>query len=270
MTAPQMMTPVTRYLVCLLAALLWETPSQADDTVNAVEITVKGLVRDPGPHTLPGGARLFDAARAAGVRNDAYLAGAAWLSTAAKADQNKLKIGILFDLTMQIREAQVNGNGPRATLAQRLRLQIAPMAATGRRLVSLDPIRLELERKQNRPLQSGDEIIYPARPSSIEILGAVARDCSLPFDGLRTATRYLEACPKHAEADPDWLWIIQPDGNAIRLGIAPWNADPDVTLAPGARLFVPLRSGPEFRTDTMNAEIARFLATQPVFAEEKE
>ena len=99
------------------------------------------------------------------------------------------------------------------------------------------------------------------------LTGAVQAECVLSFVGLRPAAQYRADCPLHRDADSDWLYVVQPDGQVLRQGIAPWNRDRDQPLAPGARIVVPIRtSALKGRADRLNDELANFLATQPLDA----
>lgn len=229
-----------------------------------LEISVTGNVQFPGKQILRKGSRLFDAVLPAQVGQDAYILGAAWFTESELIPQSKLKLEVLFDLDQLILDARANNQYERAALGLGIKKQIEETAVTGRRRVTLDPIHLELDRLHNRPLSQGDHIIYPSRPATILVVGALQKNCSLPFIGLRLAHDYLRDCPVHSEADQDWLWIIQPDGAIHRTGIGAWNADAPQTLAPGATLFVPLRNSRIYKTETLNAELVQFISTQPM------
>ena len=231
-------------------------------------VVVEGLVERPGAQALGEGARLFDAVHAAGVEGDAFLAGAAWLSREQRAAQEGLKGGLLFDLAVVERGARLGGHDGLAALAARLAAQVRAMPVSGRRFNTLDPVRLELETRSNRPLADGDRLLFPPRPATVAVIGAVEADCTLPFVGLRPATAYAADCPPHAAADPDWLYVIQPDGAIMRRGIAPWNRDAAQPLAPGARVYVPLGAALlAGRAEELNDDFAAFLATQPLATE---
>jgi len=228
-------------------------------------VTAEGSVVRPGAHALKGSARLLDAVRVAGVRPEAYLLGAAWLHRDKVASQRELQVGLLFDLAVLEKGARLDGDVETATLAARLGDQVRAMPVTGRRVNTLDPVRLELEPRTNRPLVGGDRLLFPTRPGTITVTGAVRADCVLPFVGLRMATEYAADCPRHADADTDWLYVIQPDGQVVRRGVAPWNRDHGQVLAPGARVVVPLRASMlKDRADRLNEELVAFLATQPL------
>ena len=69
-----------------------------------------------------------------------------------------------------------------------------------------------------------------------------------------------------AFADPDWLYVIEPDGRVFRQGIALWNRSAALALAPGAVLYVPFKPRaiePAADAD-FNRDMARFIATQPI------
>lgn len=233
----------------------------------AIPVRVTGMVHNPGRHELAPGSRLFDAAQAAGVRPDAFLTGAAWFHRPAEATQRGLKVGLIHELTVLVRHAHLVGHRDRAALGDRLRQRVEALPVTGRLTGNLDPVRLELELKHNRPIHAGDQLYYPSRPDTIAVLGAVAEDCTLPFVGLKPAADYAQECAPHGDADPDWIYVIQPDGAVSRHGNAAWNRTAPQPLAPGARILVPLRDVPGNATEALNADLAAFIATQPLPAE---
>ncbi len=253
-----MMVVVRRLAIVLL--MLASGAESADLVVQTA-----GNVLRPGPQQLVAGARLLDAARAGGVRSDAYLLGAAWLHTGEVTAQRELKAGLLFDLGALERSASLDGDAGLAALAARLTEQVRAMPVTGRRVNTLDPLRLELEPRSNRPLADGDRIVFPPRPATVTVTGAVIADCELPFVGLRAAAEYAADCPRAFGADSDWLLIVQPDGQVQRRGVAPWNCDPEQPLAPGTRVVVPLRAARlKALAEQLNDDLAAFLATQPL------
>ncbi len=252
------------WVIGLCAALSAFAQPPQPTTDATYEVAVSGHVFNAGKHRVAAGGRMFDAVIQAQVRQDAYLLGAAWYSKSEQHEQLKLKLGIIYDLQQLSLEARSANREARAHFLQRIATQVEHMPITGRRLASLDPILMELELQYNRPLTAGDLIFYPSRPTQIQITGAVLEDCTLPFVGLREITSYIQECPLHPEADSDWLWVIEPDGLSRRIGIGAWNKEPPQFLAPGARLFVPIRQTTETNTDLLNTELPKFIATQPL------
>jgi hypothetical protein len=73
----------------------------------------------------------------------------------------------------------------------------------------------------------------------------------------------VQACtPGSSALATDWAWLVQPDGQVQRVGLAPWNLSPtsETELAPGGWLWAPSAQsslGPAFSDN-----VARFLSLQ--------
>jgi Capsule biosynthesis GfcC C-terminal/Capsule biosynthesis GfcC, N-terminal len=234
-----------------------------------IEVHVEGAVGKPGTLTLKDSARLSDAALAARILPDAYTLGAAWLRPSLVPEQTRLKAGVLFDVGSLHRQALLNGDVTLAETTLAFRNWIAQMPVTGREVpVQLAPRVVEATPQENWPLAPGDTLFYPSRPSTVRIVGAVQRACSVPFRPLTDARRYLIACPAAPDADKNWVWVIQPDGRTFRRGIALWNlSDQALPLAPGAVIYVPLNMRITHAVDSdLDHDVVEFLATQTLHA----
>lgn len=228
-----------------------------------VQVQLSGAVAKPGTPTLKDHARLSDAALAAQPLPQAYVLGAAWLRPGLLESQQRLKAGVLFDLTSLQQRALQRGKQDLATLAGTMADWIRSMPVTGRRPALLDPRALEVNPPKNLPLMDGDRLYYPRRPDFIRVVGAVRQACTLPLVPLQDARRYLQACASTRLADLDWIYVIEPDGRVFRQGIALWNRKEPLSLAPGAVIYVPLRESAASVIDpTFNQDLADFLATQ--------
>lgn len=238
-----------------------------DAARSGQRVSVEGAVAHPGTRELPPSARFSDAVLAAAPTPGAYVLGASVLRRDALAAQTRARAGLLYDL-------QALADDPRsepaaAALARRLQRWIEGLPATGRVTGRLEPRALEVDLDANRPLAEGDRFVYPSRPATVRIAGAVAQDCAPAHVPLRDARDYLRDCAPDAAADRDWLYAIQPDGHVERLGIAPWNRSAAYPLAPGAWLYVPLSERAVRRVaPDLNRALADFLATQPLPAAE--
>lgn len=231
----------------------------------AATLTVSGQVRNPGPVVLQADARLLDVITASQPDAQGYWLGAAWLHQPLLEAQARLKAGVLFDLHTLHQAALVAGREDRARAAAQLYQQVQALPVTGRQAAVLDPVAVEVGFAPNLPVSSGDRLVYPPRPDSVRVLGAVARACTLAFAPLQQGSAYLDACPASKAADTDYLWLIQPDGHVTRLGIAPWNREEGAPPAPGSTLLVPIRSDDlNPPTPELNQQLAEFLATQPL------
>lgn len=240
--------------------LLWSCAS-----VGQAAMTVSGQVRNPGPVALPAEARLLDLIIASQPDAQGYWLAAAWLRQPLREPQARLKAGVLFDLQTLQQAAWADGRDERARVAARLYQQVQALPVTGRQVAMLDPVAMEVGFAPNLPVSEGDRLVYPPRPDSVRVLGAVGAPCTLAFQALRQARDYLDACPSSNAADSDYLWLIQPDGHVTRLGIAPWNREQGAPPAPGSTLLVPIRSDDLVTpTPELNQQLAEFLATQPL------
>jgi len=228
-----------------------------------VRVTVEGAVRTENTFTVPPGGRLSAAVLAAAPTPEAYPTGAVLLRRQAIQPQIRLKAGLAHDLEALQRSTD---DPTLHAVAADLAGWLATAPVTGRVRTRLEPRRLEFTPEADFPAADDDRIVYPTRPTTIRIVGAVATPCELPHVALRDARDYIADCATRA-ADRDWLYVVQPDGEVLRLGIASWNRSPPRALAPGAMLYVPLpERALRSLDDDFNAEFAAFLATQPLLA----
>lgn len=241
-------------LICLLLRA-------ASAHAATVPVEASGSVHNPGKHQLPSGSRLSGLALTAAPTTDAYILGAAQLREPQRLEQTRLKAGLMFDL--QQLERQATSKPAVASNIQQLLLWINSLPVTGRVAYRLEPRVLEATRAYDLPVQAGDHLFYPTRPTTITITGAVSQQCTLAHIPLQSPLRYLKSCQAAAGASADYIHVIQPDGHIERLGIAGWNRGPVSSLAPGAVIFVPLAEAVVRKTaPSFNEDAARFLATQ--------
>lgn len=247
---------------CLLVSLcaLQRAPAQ-------VAVTVTGTVAQPGTYALAGKPRLADAAKTAQVDPEAYALGASWSQQSLVLSQRREQAGLLYELEVIRQQAVAAGDDAMAAASRSLRDWLQSMPLTGRRVVhTLDPAQLVVSDADNFPLEDGDRLNYPKRPAGVRVVGAVMHACMLPHIGLKAARDYLAACAPSSAADKELLYVIQPDGQVLELGVALWNRSPPMVLAPGAIIYVPLdrRVIRPVADEVFNHELADFLATQPV------
>ena len=255
-----------RRVLSASAALIFVLlPGLGSASGGNLQVVVEGAVHRPGPQQLSAGSRFADAALAAQPRRDAYLLGASVFRVEAQREQLRLRAGLLHDLG----EVAASTDVPPAVAAraQQLRAWVERLPATGRLPMEGDARRLEATKgDRNRLITSGDRLYYPERPRTISVVGAVHAPCAAAHVPGQDASGYLAACAvDKAAAEPDTIQVIQPDGRIHVLGVAAWNRSPPLALAPGAIIYIPLRTrstrklAPELE-DAMGA----FLATQPL------
>lgn len=233
--------------------------------LSQADVIVSGDVRSPGQFNIQAGARLLDVITAAQPNAESYWLGAAWLREPLLEEQRRLKVGVLFDLKVLQRGAILFEKPARADLANRLYEAVGQLPVTGRQVAVLDPVAVEVGFAPNDRIADGDRLLYPLRPDSVEVLGAVAKPCRLPYRAMQEARDYLRSCPASSDAEADYLWIIQPDGHTQRIGVALWNREEGHWPAAGSKILVPIKNDDlEPPTPELNQQLAEFLATQPV------
>jgi len=248
-----------RWLAWLAAFVAAMSPVYA---LADVQVTVAGAVVRPGVQSWPEGSRFSAAVLAATPTEEAYPLGASALRAAELPAQRALKAGVLYDLNVLATSPGVPS--PLAMRAAAIHAWIDTLPVTGRIRAELQPRRLEVDAGSNRVLADGDQFLYPRRPNTVRVVGAVPQACTLPHVPLRDARDYLRDCVVDTgAADHDALIVVQPDGEVQRLGIAAWNRSAAQALAPGAVLYVPLDEAvSQSLAPGLNDELAAFLATQ--------
>lgn len=233
--------------------------------VSHADVRVSGDVQQPVSTAFKPGMRLLDVIVQAQPDPEGYWRAGAWLHEPEMEKQTRLKVGVLFDLKMLQRGALLNNNHELASLATRLFEDFRQLQVTGRKVVMLDPVALEVGFAHNYLLSDGDRVMYPARAISVTVLGAVEQDCVLPYQPLQEVRDYLDLCPRLKEAESDFLWLIQPDGTYKQVAIAAWNREDGAYAVAGSRILVPVRNdNADLPTPDLNEQLAQFLATQPL------
>jgi hypothetical protein len=231
--------------------------------MSQAAVTVSGDVANPGPVELPAGGRLLDVISVAQPNAEGYWLAGVLLRQSLVEQQTRLKAGVLFDLDVLQRMAMLFDRPSRAALAVRLAEQVRRMPVTGRQVADLDPVAVEVGFARNIRLEDGDRLIYPMRVNEVEVLGAVAEPCRLPYLPLQEARDYLQGCTTLVDADADYLWLIQPNGESRRVGIAHWNRQSGQIPAAGSKILVPVKNDDlDPPIPELNQQLAEFIATQ--------
>lgn len=249
--------------ICLLATLCSSLPAFAVKPPVPPSVRIDGQVGTAGDYVAPNG-RLSSAMIAASPTSDAFLPGTSFNRVSARQDQLRLKAGLEYSLAQLTKQDDVQTRH----IAERLLQWLRAREATGRVRILTDARLMQAQPRHDPVILGGDQLHIPLRPTSIQVMGAVdaaGSSCTLPHVPLKSAPQYLADCPGAKGADPDNVYVIQPDGLVQKLGIATWNrADPHA-IAPGGALYVPIAESRLQSLDPdFNSEFAAFVATQPV------
>ncbi|NID03401.1 hypothetical protein HBF26_00770 [Luteibacter jiangsuensis] len=219
----------------------------------------------PPPAASPGNGERLSVATARQAPPDAYTVAAAWLQPGLRREQLRLRAGLVYELGAIRNKALGEGDLTLSAAGKSFQSWLSALPITGRRTgVSLDPARLEAGRAKDWPMSTGDTLVYPARPDDVRVVGAVEKACRVAHVAMQDARRYLAACPVSAAADPDIVFVVQPDGTVFEQGVALWNRSAPRPLAPGAWIYVPFNRHAiaGAADDAFNRDVADFLATQ--------
>ncbi|MHB2243340.1 capsule biosynthesis GfcC family protein [Pseudomonas monsensis] len=232
-------------------------------SVSQAAVTVTGDVANPGPVELPPGGRLLDVIGEAVPNAEGYWLAGGLLRQSLIEEQTRLKVGVLFDLDVLQRMAVLFDRPSRVALARRLAEDVRQMPVTGRQIADLDPVALEVGFARNIRLDDGDRLVYPKRVDEVQVLGAVAEPCHLPYQPLQEAREYLQGCAILDDAEADYLWLIQPNGVSRRVGIAHWNRESGQFPVAGSKILVPVKNDDlDPPLPELNQQLAEFIATQ--------
>ncbi len=230
-------------------------------SAEASQVTLEGAVDNPGTQRLEDHARLSDAIAAAAPLVDAYLLGTSFRRKEAEFQQQSLKAGLMYDLSVLKR----NESAAVSSTASSLLTWLGTQPATGRVRQAIDMRLIQIQPKKNPELVDGDSLQFPRRPTTVHVIGAVKAPCILTHSPLKVAAQYARECKKETSADPDYIYIIQADGQVTRHGIASWNrADPQA-VSPGGRIYIPIAESAARKVDVhFNDEFATFVSTLAV------
>ncbi|SUI75319.1 capsule biosynthesis GfcC family protein [Shewanella morhuae] len=163
-----------------------------------------------------------------------YWLGAALLDVQNTSVLEAKRKEILSEL-MQMSEAE-DDNLYAAKLAQLA--QFLRQIKLGQRV--MQPLDFDLIRITDsyNPLITGHfELVLPPRPTTISVVGAVAKTGNIDWQFNTSSQEYLAKAQPLENANNSFVWIIQPDGKALKQPIAYWNAQTQ-NIAPGAVLYV--------------------------------
>ncbi|QSX33625.1 capsule biosynthesis GfcC family protein [Shewanella avicenniae] len=224
------MKPLLSLVFTLTIGLLTSHSSYA----QALRVSVTGEAKLDPAIAFSSDDRIGNVVAATTNSTDAYLTGAAWIRQSAVLHQSARRLLLLSDL-------------PKLKLAEALELslqqQVQQLKATGRVVFPFDWQLLELKPEQNRHLAPADQFYVPARPTIIQVVGAV-KPYSVPFEPGKTVAEYSAELKRLDGADLSYVWVIAPDTSMRKVGIAYWNTEL-AYLAPGSYLYVPVADGGE-------------------------
>ena len=207
--------------------------SQADIRVPQLQqtklIRVEGEVQHAGIYSAePGETLRHLVQRAGGVTANAYLFGSELTRESARVVQQQRLDDYVTRLELDIDRSSAATTASAITpqdqaaaatsltSSQVLVTRLRQLRASGRVVLSVDPDANDATRLPDLPLEDGDRFIVPARPSSVNVMGAVYEQSSFVFDPHLRVFGYLkEAGGADRQADPTHAFIVRADGSVL-------------------------------------------------------
>ena len=229
-------------------------------------VRIQGEVAVPGIYQLLANETLDQLlARAGGPSAQAYLFGTVLRRESVRDQQRDNLQQLARQLEMRLdsdQQATLSVGSAELQAAQQLIFQrnqefkrqavdrLKNLEPNGRVALEMDPLARGLPQLL---LEDGDDILIPARPSSIQVAGSVVNENALRFREGRTLRQVVQVAGALPSADISRAFILRADGSAVLpdieeagwLGsrtVSRWFAhDPvqDITLMPGDTVIVP-------------------------------
>jgi polysaccharide biosynthesis/export protein len=229
--------------------------SQADVRVAMAQQTrfvrLEGEFQSAGIYAVRPGETLGQLIeRAGGLTPQAYLYGAELLRDSTRIDQQRRLDQFTRDLeaetehTAGVRLGAAGTSDDTNALTARLELQrrfvdhLRQVRATGRIVLNFDSGDNSLAKLMEVALEDGDRFVVPARPATVNVLGAVYNQNSFLHEpGLRVADYLRHAGGPTRNADSGQAFIIRADGRVLpRRGAGKFET---LRLSPGDSVVVP-------------------------------
>jgi protein involved in polysaccharide export with SLBB domain len=192
--------------------------------------------------------------RAGGLSAQAYLFGAELTRVSTRIDQQRRLDQFTQELEKDVEHTAANramgSASPEQAAIVNTQLQnervlvdrMRSLKATGRIVLNLEPGNNDLAPLMNFPLEDGDRLLVPAKPATVNVLGAIYNQNAFAFEPNQRLVDYVrEAGGPTRNADTGREFVIRADGSVIpKRGFNPLGRSFDATLLnPGDSVVVP-------------------------------
>ncbi len=225
-------------------------------TQQAKQIRLEGEVAMAGVYTALPGETLRDLVkRAGGLTPNAYLYGAQFTRESTRREEQKRFGDFLTQLERETNESAANLSGrvtsteqaatAQATLASQRDLiaRLREIPVNGRIVLDLDPKSQGVDALPALPLENGDRLYIPNRPSTVNVIGTVFQQAAFLYgDDLRAGDYLKKAGGPARFADRAHMVVVRADGSVVSHGkgglLFSKNLE-TVPMYPGDTLVVP-------------------------------
>jgi polysaccharide biosynthesis/export protein len=234
--------------------------SKADFSVprsqQRTQVRIEGEVAMAGIYTVQPDETLREVlARAGGLTSNAYIYGAQLTRESTRREQQKRYNDFLDQLEREANEAaaslssRVTSPFQAATAQTSLTSQrdlvdrLRKVAMNGRIVLNVAPNDRGIDAFPEMPLENGDRLFVPSRPSTVNVVGTVYEQASFLYESdYRTGDYLKKAGGPSRAADRSHMFIVRADGSVIshRPGTPLFAKNFDtLPMYPGDTLVVP-------------------------------
>ncbi|MFL6464440.1 MAG: SLBB domain-containing protein [Bryobacteraceae bacterium] len=207
--------------------------SKADFAVprsqQAKQVRLEGEIARAGMYTVfPGETLRQVVARAGGLTPHAYLYGAQFTRESTRREQQKRYDDFLSQFDREVSEAASNLSSritspqqaatAQTSLASQRELveRLRKVAMNGRIVLNLDPISRGEGALPDLPLENGDRLYVPSRPSTVNVIGTVFEQASFLYEEDLRVGDYLKKSGGPARsADRSHMFVVRADGSVV-------------------------------------------------------
>lgn len=189
-------------------------------------------------------------ARAGGLTLQAYLYGSELFRDSTKKEQKKRLDDYIRELDREIQQvgtaklSSATSPDESSVVAAQLNLdqqaveRLRAIEPTGRIVLNLEPNSNDISKLSNMALEDGDRFMVPARPATVNVIGAVYNQGSFIHAAADKTSDYLrEAGGFNRQADKSRVFIIRADGTVVPKQKT--RRFESISLYPGDSLTVP-------------------------------
>lgn len=234
--------------------------SKADFSVprsqQRTQVRIEGEVAMAGLYTVSPGESLRQVlVRAGGLAPNAYIYGTQLTRESTRREQQKRYDEFLDQLERQVDEAASNLSSrvtspqeaatAQTSLASQRSLigSLRKVAMNGRIVLNITPEDRGINAFPDLPLENGDRLFVPSRPSTVNVIGAVYEQASFVYEqDYRTGDYLKKAGGPSRSADRSRMFIVRADGSVIshQVGSVLFAKSFDsLRMFPGDTLIVP-------------------------------
>ncbi len=223
---------------------------------QSTQVRIEGEVAMVGMYTVFPGETLRQVLRnAGGLTQNAYLYGTQLTRESTRREQQKRYNDFLDGLESEVSEAASNlssrvtspqqaATAQTSLASQRDMIErLRKVSMNGRIVLNMTPEDRGLEAFPDLPLENGDRLYIPSRPSTVNVIGTVYEQASFLYQQEYRTGDYLEkAGGPSRSADRSHMFIVRADGSVIRRRASTplfAKAFDSLPMFPGDTLIVP-------------------------------